>query len=374
MKLSKLMTALTLGAAALVSGAAIAKDLRLGSGVLPTHTNQVGYEAFAKALKEKAPEMNVRILPLSFMNSTQTYAGIRDGVIDLGFVLAPLIPANFPEAQLPINLAMLGNSGFAMAGAMTEYLFTCQECQAEKHKLNHVYLGSVAAGPYWIISTKKITTLDDVKGKKLRSGAAPWSRWAQDVGATAMSITPNEIFEAMSQGTLDGAIVPISELTNLRLVDVAKHITVDAPMGTYHGMEILNTNRNTWRSLTEAQRRAMLDSAAVGSAVITLRFLGDVERNFAEAKKKNIQVHKASPELVARSKAFAQTDLARVVSTAEKEFGIKNAAEKAARFRQLVEKWEKLIPANIEKLDAKVLADIYQREIYSKVDAKTYGM
>lgn len=373
MKLSKLMLALSLGAA-MVSGAAVAKDLKIGSGVLPTHTNQIGYEAFAKSLKEKAPELNVRILPLSFLNISQMFAGVRDGVVDMGFVLAPIIPAEFPESQLPINLAMLGNSGFAMAGAMTEYLMTCQECLAERSKRNHIYLASVAAGPYWILSTKKITTLDDLKGKKLRSGAAPWSRWAQDMGAVAMSITPNEIFEAMSQGTLDGAMVPVSELTNLRLVDVVKHITLDAPMGTYHGMEILNMNRNTWRSLTDAQRRAVLDSAALGSAVISQRYLGDIDRNFAEAKKKNIQVHRAAPDLVAKSKAFAESDLARVAASAEKEYGIKDAAAKAARFRQLVQKWEKLIPADIDKADPKVLADIYLREIYSKIDAKTYGM
>jgi hypothetical protein len=39
-----------------------------------------------------------------------------------------------------------------------------------------------------------------------------------------------------------------------------------------------------------------------------------------------------------------------------------------------VAKWEKLIPPGIEKADAKVLADIFHREIYSKIDAKTYGM
>lgn len=373
MKLSKLLLSLCLGAA-VAAAPAVARDLKLATGVLPTHTNHTGYEAFAKTLKEKAPELNVRILPLSFLNSTQTYAGIRDGVADLGFVLAPLLPSEMPEAQLPINLAMLGNSGFAMAGAMTEYLMTCQECQAEKLKLNHVYLGSVAAGPYWILSTKKITNLDEVKGKKLRSGAAPWGRWAQDVGAVALSITPNEIFEAMSQGTLDGGILPISELTNLRLIDIAKHVTMGAPMGTYHGMEILNMNRNTWRSLTEAQRRAIIDSAAVGSAVITLRFLGDVERNLAEARKKGIQIHQASPDLVARSQTFATADVARVAASAEKDYGIKNAAAKAQRFRDLVAKWEKLIPPGIEKADAKVLADIFHREIYSKVDAKTYGM
>ncbi|WP_418320855.1 C4-dicarboxylate TRAP transporter substrate-binding protein [Piscinibacter sakaiensis] len=373
MKLSKLLLALGLGVA-IASGPAAARDLKLASGVLPTHTNHTGYEAFAKALKEQAPDMNVRILPLSFLNSTQTYAGIRDGVVDLGFVLAPLLPSDLPEAQLPINLAMLGSSGFAMAGAMTEYLMTCQECQAEKLKMNHVYLGSVAAGPYWILSTKKITTLDDIKGKKLRSGAAPWGRWASDMGAVAMSITPNEIFEAMSQGTLDGGMLPASELTNLRLIDLVKHVTTGAPGGTYHGMEILNVNRNTWRALSEPQRRAVVDAAAMGSAVVTLRFLGDVERNLAEARKKGIQIHEAAPDLVARSKAFAAADIARVAASAEKDYGIKNAPAKAQRFRDLVAKWEKLIPPGIDKAEPKVLADILHKEIYSKIDVKTYGM
>ena len=76
--------------------------------------------------------------------------------------------------------------------------------------------------------------------------------------------------------------------------------------------------------------------------------------------------------MVARTKAFIESDLAIIAQTAEKNSGIKNAAPKIARFRQLLQKWEKLMPD--QNWETKALADIYYREIYSKIDPKTHGM
>lgn len=375
MKLTQLIASLCIGASALLVAAvpASARDLKLAVGFPQGTAAYHGLEAFAKTLKEKSGgELEIKMYPLSLLNLPQMMNGVRDGVVDIGFVLPPLFPSEVPETHLAVDLAMLGSNPWAMAGAMTEYVFTCQECIAEHLKNNQVYLGSSSTAPYMIVSTKKAVTLDEIKGKKLRSGAAPWARWAQNFGAVALTIPGNAVFEAVSGGTVDGAMVSAAELSNLRLIDVVKHITVGVPTGTYHGIDNNNFNLSTWRSLTERQRKAVLEAAAMSTAAVSWKYVVDGVQNMKDAQGKGIQVHQAPADVVAKSKAFIDADLATIAQAAEKNSGIKNASQKIARFRQLVQKWEKLTPEG--NWEPAALADIYYREIYSKIDPKSFGM
>ena len=375
MKLTQLFASLCIGASALLVAAVpvSARDLKLAVGFPQGTAAYHGLEAFAKTLKEKSGgELEIKMYPLSLLNLPQMMNGVRDGVVDIGFVLPPLFPSELPETHLAVDLAMLGGNPWAMAGAMTEYVFTCQECIAEHLKNNQVYLGSSSTAPYMIVSTKKAVTLEEIKGKKLRSGAAPWARWAQNFGAVALTIPGNSVFEAVSGGTVDGAMVSAAELSNLRLIDVVKHITVGVPTGTYHGIDNNNFNLTTWRSLTERQRKAVLEAAAMSTAAVSWKYVVDGAQNMKDAQGKGIQVHQAPADVVAKSKAFIDADLATIAQAAEKNSGVKNATQKIARFRQLVQKWEKLTPEG--SWEPAALADIYYREIYSKIDPRTFGM
>lgn len=375
MKFAKLLATLCVGVSTLTMTAAAvqARELKLAVGFPQGTAAYHGLEAFGKALKDKSEgQLEVKMYPLSLLNLPQMLNGVRDGVVDAGFVLPPLFPSELPETHLAVDLAMLGSNPWAMAGAMTEYVFTCQECLAEHLKHNQVYLGSSSTASYMIVSTKKAVTLDEIKGKKLRSGAAPWARWAQHFGAVALTIPGNQVFEAVSGGTVDGAMVSAAELSNLRLIDVVKHITVGVPTGTYHGIDNNNFNLRTWRSLTEPQRKAVLEAAATSTAAVTWKYVTDGMQNMKDAQQKGIQVHQAPADVVARSKAFIDADLATIAQAAEKNSGIKNASQKIARFQALVQKWEKLMPER--NWEPAALAEVYQREIFSKIDPKTYGM
>lgn len=144
---------------------ASAKEIKLGVGLPPSHPSHFGVEAFAKTLKERSGgELEPKIFPMSLLTVTQMFAGVRDGVVDAGLVLTPLFPSDLPETQLAVELGMLGTNGYAMAGAMTEYIFSCKECLDERLRHNQVYLGSSSSDPYAILGTKKITDLDELKG------------------------------------------------------------------------------------------------------------------------------------------------------------------------------------------------------------------
>ena len=358
----------------ITAATAQARDVKIVVGVPPGSGAQYGVETFAADLSARTNgELTVRILPPSLLDLVQTFGGIKDGVVDGGYLVLNYFPSELPEAMLPIELAMLGQNPYAMAGAMSEYILTCEPCIQERLDNNQVPLGNASTGAYAIIGTAPMTTAEELAGKKIRAASGAWSRWAAANGAVGVSLPGNEIFEAMSQGTIDGAFNAPSELTSIRLIDVATDITVNMPGGTVHGLDVMSVNRDFWRSLSDDERRAYMDAAALGNAATTWKFLNDVETNLAQAEEKGIAIHEASPEMLAASQAAIEADLANIATLAKDTYGIDDADAKIARFRELVTKWDGLVPQDRD-WTAEEVAEIYRTEIFSRLDPATYGL
>lgn len=372
--LKTILRGTAIAVALLAAGAAQARDVRIVVGVPPGSAAGYGAEAFAADLSERTNgDLNVRIFPPSLLDLVQTFGGIRDGVVDGGYLVLNFHASELREAQLPIELAMLGRNPYAMAGAMSEYILTCEPCIAERLANNQVPLGNASTGAYSILGTSPMTTIEEMQGRRLRAAGGAWSRWAAGMGAVGVSLSGNEIFEAVSQGTIDGAMNAASELSSLRLMDVASHVTVDMPGGTVHGLDLMSVNRNFWRSLTDEQRAAYIQSAALGNAATTWKFVTDVQANLEQAEAAGITVSNATPEAMAHSQAVIEADLANIAQIAADTHGIQDAEAKIARFRALVERWEELLPMDRE-WTVEEIADVFRAEIFDNLDPTTYGL
>ena len=365
-----------MGAAAIAAlgAAAQAETVRIVVGVPDGSAAHYGVEAFAEDLAERTGgELDVRVFPPSLLDLRQTFGGIRDGIVDGGYMVLNFFPSELPEAQLPIEMAMLGRNPYAMAGAMSEYILTCEACIAERLAANMVPLGNASTGAYAIIGTAPMTTEDEIEGKKLRAAGGPWARWAAGLSAVGVSLSGNEIFEAVSQGTIDGAMNAPSELTSIRLIDVATDVTTDMPGGTVHGLDLMSVNRDFWRGLTDAQRRAYMDAAALANAAATWKFADDVASNLEMAREEGITVSEASEEAKATSEQVIEDDLGSIAEIARDTHGIEEAEEKIARFRELVAKWEGLLPLD-RAWTPEEIAEIYRAEIFSALDESAFGL
>ena len=365
------VAALALG---LGGAAAWAETVRIVVGVPDGSAAHYGIEAFSADLEERTGgDLDVRVFPPSLLDLRQTFGGIRDGIVDGGYMVLNFFPAELPEAQLPIEMAMLGRNPYAMAGAMSEYILTCEACIEERLAANMVPLGNASTGAYAILGTAPMTTEGEIAGKKLRAAGGAWARWAAEMGAVGVSLSGNEIFEAVSQGTIDGAMNAPSELSSIRLIDVATDVTTDMPGGTVHGLDLMSVNRDFWRGLTDAQRRAYMDAAATANAAATWKFADDVASNLAMAEEQGITVSQASPEAKAKSDAVIEADLANIVQIATETHGLEGAEEKIARFRELVAKWEGLLPLDREWTEEEI-AEVYRDEIFSRLDEASFGL
>lgn len=379
-RLSNLVLAALLASA--VPLASQAETLRFAVGFPSASANVSAAKAYARAVKEFSnDELEVRVYELSLLNLAEMSGGLREGIADVGYLLTPYFPAEYPNINMAAELSMLlalnddgadGNEGMAYAGAMAEYIMLhCADCRAELARQNQVYTGSGASPQYGLMCTQPVVTAADLKGKRLRAGGAQWSRWAKHFGASPVSLPGNEIFEALNQGVVDCTIQATAELSGLGLIDAVSDLTMAVPGGVFGGSGVSNVNKERWASLSEPQRRALLHAGAVMGANSSYLYAQYGKRDLAAAQARGAKVHQAAPELIKASREFISEDVTHIARYYETQHGVENASDKIETLRPLISKWLKLTD-NVESVDA--LAELYWREVNAKVDASRYGL
>jgi TRAP-type C4-dicarboxylate transport system substrate-binding protein len=260
-------------------------------------------------------------------------------------------------------------AGLAYAAAMAEFILTqCPECNAEFAAENQVYTGAAGTPGYALNCTKPVVTMEDLAGARLRIGGANWARWSGAVGATPVTMSGNEMLEALAQGVLDCIILSVPDVQNFGMGASVKHITMGAPGGVYVA-SLTNMNRDTWLELTAEERSAVMKGAARAAAISTWAYQAGQEEVLSKVAADGVTVHQADPAVIAKTAEFAAADRTALVGLyADK--GVTRGEEMLTAFQALLEKWVGLTQG-ITGADA--LADLYWSELYSKVDVATHG-
>lgn len=340
-----------------------AENLLLAPAAPPVHPAYYMYEKFAAFLEEETGgEFTGTILGPEVVALPQMKDALQTGLAQVGNALPLYFAADFPETGVAGDLALLGRSPHAMGFAMTEFGVNCGVCQEEFKKFGAVFTGSGSSNVYVLVTTKPVRTLDDLQGLRLRSGGAPYSRWAENFGATPVNLPVGDTFEALSQGTIDGTMTSIVDMLSYRLVDVAKYVT-NVPLGTYHVTANFTTASDAWAGMSAEQRTQYLRAANRGNPQLTDRWGFQLPADAWDAvNASEIEVIEPGEDFLAASDAFAAEDAA--ARAAENEL--------SAQFAALVEKWTAIVDEVGD--DSEALAARAWDEIWSKVDVETYGM
>lgn len=305
-------------------------------------------------------------------NLVQMKDALQSQVLEVGNLLPLFFQADMPNFALAGELSLTSRNSQAAAAAMTEYMVTCVPCQEEQRALGLVYLGSGASDIYEILSTRPIRTAEDLAGMRLRSGGAPWGRFAEHFGAVPAQISVNEIFEAMNTRVVDGSMASIADLISFRLIEVVSHVTM-LPLGLYQATSNFATNRDVWASLSVEDRAAMARAANRANADFTDRWGREMPAEAeAAARARGIEIIEPDPSLVAALEAFVATEPANAARIARERFGFEDAEDRVARFLELYAKWEAI--AQEVNNDPAAMAERVWAEVWSKVDFATYGL
>lgn len=364
----------------LSSGAAQAQQTLRYSVGFPTGAAPEAAQIYAESVKKLSDNsLNVRVFELSLLNLAEMSGGLKQGITDIGYVLTPYFPAEFPHMNMAGELSMLlalqddksGKGGLAFAGAMAEFVFlNCPECNADFLRQNQVYTGTAGSSNYMLLCNKPVRTQEDLKGARIRAGGAAWARWAREMGATPLSMSGNEVFEALHQNVVDCAAISAPELSGLNLKDAVTHMTIDLPGGVFTGANT-NVNADVWSKLNESQRSTLLRAGAQLGAEISFRYLRYGERDMEAARMKGAEVLQADPAAIEASRKVIEADLKSMAAGYARQHGVKRADEIIETIRQLVERW---VPLVQDIGNADELSELYWNEVYSKVDVNSHGI
>ncbi|MES1928816.1 TRAP-T family protein transporter, DctP (Periplasmic binding) subunit [Salinisphaera dokdonensis CL-ES53] len=358
-----------------------ARSISYATGYPP---NSIGSDAamkYASALEKISDgDLKAKVYSMSLLSFSEAAPGIRDGMADSGFVLFSYFPAEFPNTNLVSELTMLlelddvepSKAGLAYVGAMSEFIFKdCPECVQEFAAQNQVFTGASASAPYMLLCNDKVVSQSDVRGKRVRSAGAQWARWAEAVGATPVTISVSDAYEALNQGVLDCSISSSVDLDIFKLSEVVEHITPDVPGGVFGGTGVNNVNREVWQSLSEKQRKDLLYASAVLGAEISWDYQAGATKELDNAPDAGIEVHDADDSLRDATQAFIEKDAQTIADNYAKRHGIERSDEMVETFRGILSKWVDRV-ADVDNADD--LAELYWDEIYSKVDVSSYGL
>lgn len=357
---------------------AAAETVRIAVGQAGTHAHSYGLERYAATIEEKT-DLDAKVFGAELLNLSEVPGGLRDGIVAVGAVVTAYKPAEYSEMNLIGNLSMLATVGdvgdvpaAAMSGAVMDYvLFNCPECLDQFKAQNQLFLASASTSPYILLCREPVVTLDQMKGKKFRSGAANFGRWAEHVGGIKVSLPGNEIYDALAQGVVDCAMLSVTTLIEASHIDVTKALLFGVPGGVYAGLAENATNLDFWRARTDAERKVMIDASANLAADIVMRQRAVEIEATDLAKSRGLKIADADAATMADYETFVNDDLA-VIAEEMAAQGVADAAAKVATGQALIEKWKGLT-AGITAGQTDELAAIYAAEIFSKLDPATYG-
>lgn len=360
---------LTASAAVTAPVSARAEELRIAVGMSGSSALVRGMYEFAKDIEANTDgAFTGKIFEASLLNFAESMTGLRDGVADGAFVVPAYHRAEFPNTNLVGDMATATTDPVVMAGAVNEFMFSCAPCLKEYADQNQVFLGMVVTGPYYMMSVDKLTTPADFEGKKIR-GFGPYGRWVAAMGATPVVVSANDIYEAISQGQLDGNTHAPEILQSLSLGEVVDFL-LDEPIGLFNGNSMFTVNKDLWGDLSDENKRGFLEAAGSATAWTTVTYLVDNQKLLADPASVGVELVEPSAELHAASVKFREDDLTTITKDNIEKHGIADAAEQVARMKDLLKKWEGLL-AGIDATDIDAVAKLYNAEIFSKVDAAT---
>lgn len=180
---------------------------------------------------------------------------VATGQADVGYSVHGYSPGRFVLTKVA-EVPFLGDSAEAISVAYWR-VFEEMLAGADEHRGVKV-LSVFTHGPGHIFTTgEQVETVEQLKGKKLRTGGGVVNQVAETLGAVPVLAPSSKAYEILSGGVADGILFPHESVPFFRLDEVIRYGTV-VPEGLYNTSFFIVMNENTFNSLSEEDQKALM--------------------------------------------------------------------------------------------------------------------
>lgn len=179
--------------------------------------------------------------------------GLSDGVADM----ASIVPVYAPGKLVAYEVVDTLQFGDEWVGMMATYEFMTQNpvAVAEQKKANIRYFGNYTTGPTQLLmKDTAVKTADDLNGKTIRATGA-FVPAMEAKGASTVSLSQPKVYEALSNGSVDGSTTYYYVVKAYKHYEVIDYIT-ELNMGQVLAFGVA-MNATAYDSLTPDQQKLM---------------------------------------------------------------------------------------------------------------------
>jgi TRAP-type C4-dicarboxylate transport system substrate-binding protein len=226
----------------------------------------------------------------SVANSKEIPDALSGGAGDIGDIITPYFPDKFPLNNAVGYFIPQPKSTIEVGELMEYWHRVYPQFDQELAKYNLKAIGYRPLENYGIICTKPVKSIADFKGRRIRSYGFAYPALIQALGATPVSLSSADGYEALQHGILDCSPIGPSLAHGWKYDEVAKYY-VDVPIGASFG-HLIAMNLQSYKKLDE-QTRSILDGLGREYAMRYTTELDIIGKKVIEGwKKKGVTVIK----------------------------------------------------------------------------------
>ncbi|MDF1775000.1 MAG: TRAP transporter substrate-binding protein [Rhizobiaceae bacterium] len=261
-------SAVALAASLLASTAWAERVLTLETYAGPKHAvNAAGLDIWAKQVEEASGgelKINITYPPV---DPRDLMDRVRTGIADLAWMTHGYTTGRFTFTDM---IELPGNGGNAEQASHAYWKVYMEEVGMREHR-GVTPIGLFTHGPGMIHTAEPITSGEQFKGLKIRTGGGVQAAIAEGLGLVTVAAPVTKAQEMLSQGVADGVMFSIETIKSFNLGDlVTNHYHY--PGNLYGSSMAIIINTSVLESLTDSEREALMSvsgehlSGLIGSA------------------------------------------------------------------------------------------------------------
>ena len=251
-----------------------------------------GVMKFSELVKEHTGgRLNIEVHPggaLGFKGPDMLQA-LKDGLVPVGEMLLGYVAGTEPLVDVSTMPFLVHGYGEAhvlglVSGPYMDAIF-------KKWNQKRLYW------QFWpgagIYTKKPISSLEDLKGLRIRTFNSVSTQWVKNAGGKPVSMPWGDVYMAMSTGAIDALLTSSVSGADGKFWEVMTHFT---NLGFTFGYSTVNANLDAWNRLSPEDRVAVLSAAVEMEAIQEKRSISADKAAMAKLVSHGMKVSAVSPE------------------------------------------------------------------------------
>lgn len=202
------------------------------------------------------------------------------GAVDVATIVTANNPSLLPLAGVTNALPMVFFDGVSAVEATKKLFGKNEAVKAEFAKANLRPLLIRHLPEYRLLCRMPIRTVEDLKGKKVRTYGAFVPQMFVALGAIPVTVLPLEMNEALQRGTVDCLYLTYATFHAFKLYQSGKYL-IDVNFGAINAYTVF-TSQSNWDKWPESLRE-IVTSAATNAEMLALESTKNAEKNALDA-------------------------------------------------------------------------------------------